>query len=117
MISVFSVVFSLGTAGALACVGGEILPRLWLLAVAALVQLRLLCNLMVGFFRRPGDVRHQPRTRAKDWGSSIAGHGGVMDRIDSLCFAAPLFFHLTGFYFGTGMDPSPPEWIFRLFGK
>lgn len=35
----------------------------------------------------------------KDWGDMIQGHGGMLDRLDSVCFAAPVFFHFTRYWF------------------
>ena len=35
----------------------------------------------------------------KDWGASIPGHGGMLDRLDSVAFAAPVFFHLVRWWF------------------
>jgi len=30
----------------------------------------------------------------KDWGAMIEGHGGMLDRVDSISFSAPIFFHI-----------------------
>jgi phosphatidate cytidylyltransferase len=34
----------------------------------------------------------------KDWGNLIEGHGGLIDRLDSVVFSAPVFFHLVRYW-------------------
>jgi phosphatidate cytidylyltransferase len=36
---------------------------------------------------------------AKDWGAMVKGHGGVLDRMDSVSFSAPIFFHIVRYFY------------------
>lgn len=62
-----------------------------------------MAGLIVGITGLFGDLNISALKRdlgVKDAGATLPGHGGVLDRIDSLIFTAPVFFHFVWYYYG-----------------
>lgn len=92
-------------AGSIGAIGVS-LAVVWLLKFSfphfTMLQL-ILAGLVVGIGGQLGDLVISYIKRdigIKDMGSVISGHGGILDRVDSMIFVAPIFFHMTRWFFG-----------------
>jgi phosphatidate cytidylyltransferase len=82
-----------GSATVLGALLWWITPFTWLQSAAIALEVTLM-----GFFGGLVMSAIKRDRGVKDWGWMIEGHGGVLDRLDSVIFAAPVFFHTIRYF-------------------
>ena len=87
--------------GVLGSIGGTLLAKFTFFPQLSLGD-ALLTAIFIGILGQTGDLFESLLKRSfgvKDSGNSIPGHGGVLDRLDSIIFAAPAMYYYVIYFF------------------
>ncbi len=88
------------------CIGGSLTTGLFGAALYWVTPFQVyeaaIISIIVAFLGFAGGMTMSAIKRnrgVQDYGTLVMGHAGVLDRIDMLCFSAPIFYHITRFFF------------------
>ena len=80
--------------GLIGSIVGAIIAKSWFLDISILNAIA--AGILIGVFGQFGDLSEsiiKRNLQVKDSGGIIPGHGGILDRVDSLLFSAPVFYY------------------------
>jgi len=86
-------------AGLIGSISGAVLAKIWFLDLY--IYHTIISGILIAVFGQLGDLGEsyiKRNLQVKDSGGIIPGHGGMLDRVDSLLFSAPVFYYYY-FYF------------------
>ena len=82
--------------GLLGSIGGALLAHYWFYPSISIANCTIL-GLVTGIAGQMGDLCESILKRnlnVKDSGFLVPGHGGLLDRLDSVLFSAPVFYYI-----------------------
>ena len=80
--------------GLMGSIVGAIIAKLWFLDIG--ISNAVIAGILIGVSGQFGDLSEsiiKRNLQVKDSGGIIPGHGGILDRVDSLLFSAPVFYY------------------------
>lgn len=81
-------------AGLIGSISGAMIAKIWFLDFG--IYHTIISGVLIALFGQLGDLSEsfiKRNLQVKDSGGIIPGHGGMLDRVDSLLFSAPVFYY------------------------